>query len=40
VIGSWVIGHRPNETAAGIGIRESDIPITTNCSRFTPHLFA
>jgi glutathionylspermidine synthase len=40
VIGSWVIGHRAGDAAAGIGIRESDIPITTNLSQFVPHLFA
>jgi glutathionylspermidine synthase len=34
VIGSWVIGQQ----AAGIGIRESDTQITTNSSRFMPHL--
>jgi glutathionylspermidine synthase len=39
VIGSWVIGHEPGNVAAGIGIRESDIPITTNLSQFVPHLF-
>jgi glutathionylspermidine synthase len=39
VIGSWVIGHRKGDAAAGIGIRESDIPITTNLSQFVPHLF-
>lgn len=39
VIGSWVIGHRVGDAAAGIGIRESDIPITTNLSQFVPHLF-
>jgi glutathionylspermidine synthase len=39
-IGSWVIGHRTGDAAAGIGIRESDIPITTNLSQFVPHLFA
>jgi len=39
VIGSWVIGHEPRGMAAGIGIRESDIPITTNFSQFVPHLF-
>ena len=33
VIGSWVIGGE----AVGIGIRESDGPITTNQSRFVPH---
>ncbi len=38
VIGSWVIGHEPDDSAAGIGIRESDTPITTNLSRFVPHL--
>ena len=40
VIGSWVIGHEPGDMAAGIGIRESDTPITTNLSQFTPHLIA
>lgn len=35
VIGSWIVG----EKAAGIGIRESDTPITTNLSRFVPHCF-
>jgi glutathionylspermidine synthase len=39
VIGSWVIGHREGDAAAGIGIRESDTPITTNLSQFAPHLF-
>jgi glutathionylspermidine synthase len=39
VIGSWVIGHQSGDTAAGIGIRESDMPITTNLSQFVPHLF-
>ncbi len=38
VIGSWVIGHAKDDSAAGIGIRESDFPITTNASRFVPHL--
>jgi glutathionylspermidine synthase len=38
VIGSWVIGHAKGDSAAGIGIRESDFPITTNASRFVPHL--
>ena len=38
VIGSWVIGHEPGAVAAGVGIRESDIPITTNLSQFVPHL--
>lgn len=35
VIGSWLIDGEP----AGIGIRESDGPITNNFSRFVPHLF-
>jgi glutathionylspermidine synthase len=35
VIGSWVIAHE----AAGIGVRESNSPITTNTSQFVPHLF-
>jgi glutathionylspermidine synthase len=38
VIGSWVIGHEQGKVAAGIGIRESEIPITTNLSQFVPHL--
>jgi glutathionylspermidine synthase len=38
VIGSWVIGHDEGNSAAGIGIRESDIPITTNLSMFVPHV--
>ena len=43
VIGSWVIGQppggrAPSHVAAGIGIRESDMPITTNLSQFVPHL--
>ena len=39
VVGSWLIGHEPGKAAAGIGVRESDTPITTNTSRFVPHLF-
>ena len=39
VIGSWVIGHEEGNVAAGMGIRESDTPITGNTSRFVPHLF-
>lgn len=35
VIGSWVIAGEP----AGIGIREDRSEITTNSSRFVPHLF-
>jgi glutathionylspermidine synthase len=35
VVGSWVIGG----ASAGIGIRESDAAVTTNTSRFVPHLF-
>jgi glutathionylspermidine synthase len=35
VIGSWVI----DANARGIGIRESDGPVTDNYSRFVPHLF-
>lgn len=34
VIGSWVIGGE----AAGIGIRETQVRITDNLSRFVPHL--
>jgi glutathionylspermidine synthase len=36
VIGSWIA----RDEAAGIGIRESDFPITRNTSRFVPHYFA
>ena len=39
VIGSWVIGHEEGNAAAGMGVRESDTPITGNTSRFVPHLF-
>jgi glutathionylspermidine synthase len=35
VIGSWIV----RDEAAGIGIRESSVPITENTSRFVPHLF-
>ena len=35
VIGSWVIYGEP----AGIGIREDGQEVTTNSSRFVPHLF-
>jgi glutathionylspermidine synthase len=35
VIGSWMI----DGVAAGIGIRESDTPVTNNSSSFVPHLF-
>lgn len=34
VIGSWLIGAQP----AGIGIREDISAITTNASRFVPHI--
>jgi len=36
VLGSWYI---TDQGAAGIGIRESDGPITGNLSRFVPHYF-
>jgi glutathionylspermidine synthase len=35
VIGSWIV----RDEAAGIGIRESNSPITQNTSRFIPHCF-
>lgn len=35
VIGSWIV----RDEAAGIGIRESNVPVTENTSRFIPHLF-
>jgi glutathionylspermidine synthase len=34
VLGSWLIDGEP----AGLGIRESDGPVTDNRSRFVPHL--
>lgn len=34
VIGSWIVGDEP----AGICVREGDGPITTNRSRFVPHI--
>lgn len=40
VIGSWVLGHAEGDVAAGVGIRESDSPITTETARFVPHVFA
>ena len=35
VIGSWIV----RDEAAGIGIRESEEPVTQNTSRFVPHFF-
>jgi len=35
LVGSWVVASKP----AGLGMREDDGPITTNASRFVPHLF-
>ncbi|MCC7282107.1 MAG: glutathionylspermidine synthase family protein [Acetobacteraceae bacterium] len=35
VVGSWLIAGHP----AGIGVREDTSPVTTNASRFVPHLF-
>lgn len=34
IIGSWIIGQE----ACGISFRESDMPITTDKSRFIPHI--
>ncbi len=34
VLGVWVVGGK----ACGLGVRESDGPITTNLARFVPHL--
>lgn len=34
IIGSWIIGQEP----CGITFRESDMPITTDKSRFIPHI--
>jgi len=39
VVGSWLIGHEPGNAAAGIGIRQSDTPITGNFSQFVRRLF-
>jgi glutathionylspermidine synthase len=39
VLGSWLIGHEEGNVSGGMGIRESDSPITTNTSQFVPHLF-
>jgi glutathionylspermidine synthase len=39
VLGSWVVGHEEGNASAGLGVRESDGPITTNMSQFVPHLF-
>jgi len=39
VIGSWLIGHEEGNVSGGMGIRESDTPITGNTSQFVPHLF-
>jgi glutathionylspermidine synthase len=36
LVGSWIIGQQP----AGMGIRESTSLITSNSSRFLPHLIA
>jgi glutathionylspermidine synthase len=36
VLGSWIIA---DQGPAGMGIRESDTLVTTNTSRFVPHLF-
>lgn len=35
VIGSWLV----DGVSCGMGIRESDTPVTDNLSRFVPHLF-
>jgi len=35
VVGSWIVGG----AARGMGIRESDAPVTDNRSPFVPHLF-
>jgi glutathionylspermidine synthase len=39
VVGSWLIGHEEGNASGGMGLRESDTPITTNTSLFVPHLF-
>ncbi len=38
VIGSWTAGHEAGRVAAGIGVRESALPIATDASQFVPHL--
>jgi glutathionylspermidine synthase len=38
VLGSWLIGHEEGNAAGGIGVRESDTPLTTNTSQFVPHV--
>jgi len=38
VLGSWLIGHEEGNAAGGVGIRESDSPVTTNTSQFVPHV--
>jgi glutathionylspermidine synthase len=35
VIGSWTVAGQP----CGVGVREDTSPVTTNASRFVPHLF-
>jgi glutathionylspermidine synthase len=39
VIGSWVIGHVEGDAAGGMGVRESETPVTGNRSCFVPHVF-
>jgi glutathionylspermidine synthase len=39
VIGSWVIGHMEGDVAGGMGVRESETPVTGNRSCFVPHVF-
>lgn len=39
VLGSWVVGHEEGNSAAGMGVRESCTPVTTNLSQFVPHVF-
>lgn len=34
ILGSWIIGQEP----CGMSVRESDMPITTDKSRFVPHI--
>jgi glutathionylspermidine synthase len=35
VVGSWMV----NGYACGVGVREDASPVTTNMSRFVPHVF-
>ena len=40
VIGSWVVGGPEGAAPAGVGVRESDLPVSTRASCFVPHVLA